>query len=89
MPDNIITERPDTATQLEREYADILANFRCRMTPRKADRYLGVKSNTIQGAIERREIEYLKVGGAYRVTPKALAEWLERFCTVKPDPLPS
>ena len=91
MPNAILpkhgNENPGVVEQLLSRYALALADFQCRMTPSAADAYLGIKKNTVRGAIERREIEYIKAGSQYRVTPMALAKWVEDYLTVKPKPL--
>lgn len=79
MPDSIIAADPSAA----------LADFNSRMSPRQADRFIHVDSGTVRGAIERREIAYIKIGSRYKVTPAALAAWVEEYLTTKPDPLPS
>lgn len=76
--------RPEDAVG---QQAEVLADFRSRMTPREADKYLGVRANTVRGAIERGEIEYIRIGTRCAVTPAALAEWVERYLVVRPDPL--
>ena len=80
----------DPAESLLKYYAAFLSDYRLRMSPRKADRYIGKHSNTVLGAIQRKEIRYYKNGSRYEVTPMALAEWLMRYDQpVEPDPLPS
>ena len=90
MANQIITDNKDPTYSLLEHYAAFLADYRLRMTPRQADRYIGKKSNTVLGAIERREIRYHKNGSRFEVTPLALAEWLEKYDPpIEPDPLPS
>lgn len=88
MPDRIIQDATKLTADMVAEYVDILANFRQRMSTREAEAFLGLKHNTIRGACIRKEIEYTQVGNSYRVTPKALAEYVRDNLTVKPDPLP-
>ena len=84
----IVHDKEPTRGLLE-HYAAFLADYRLRMTPRQADRYIGKKSNTVLGAIQRKEIRYYENGSRYEVTPIALAEWLERYDKpIEPDPLP-
>ena len=88
MPENIIPDAEQLSAQMVAEYVDILANFRCRMTPREADAYLGIKHDSILGACKRKEIEHSMAGSGYRVTPKALAIYVRDHLTIKADPLP-
>ena len=86
MPDSTI---PDPVTSTLQNYLALLADYKARMTPRQADRYIGKKSNTILGAIEREEIRYYTNGKGYEVTPLAIAEWLDTYCKPhEPRPLP-
>ena len=79
-----------TAGALLEQYAAFLSDYRLRMSPRNADKYIGKKSNTVLGAIQRKEIRYYKNGTRFEVTPMALAEWLMKYDQpVEPDPLPS
>lgn len=86
--DGILDDAGRITAQMVAEYVDVLANFRSRMTPRDADRLLGIKANTIRGACERHEIEYTRSGKGYRVTPRALAAYVKDYLTTYPDPLP-
>ena len=79
----------DPTSELITHYAEVIADFKCRMTPRQADAYLGLKANTVLGAIERREIRHIRNGTRYQVTPAFLAEWIENYKVVQTDPLPS
>lgn len=88
MPSEIVPNKDPTAEMLC-HYADVLSNYRARMSPHVADRYLGVRSGTVKGAIERHEIECINVHGTYKVTPKALAEWIETHLTQRAEPLPN
>ena len=89
MPETIVPQAGDTVTNLLEYYATFLADYRCRMTPRQADKYIGKASNTIRGAIERKEIRYYKNGSRYEVTPLAIAEWLDKYDRpIEPEPLP-
>lgn len=89
MAKTILDQEPDPATQLLTHYAEVIADFQCRMSPRDADTYLNMRANTVLGAIKRKEIRYIKNGKRYQVTPTFLAEWIENYRTVQPDPLPS
>ena len=90
MANQIITDNKDPTKDLISHYAAFLADYRCRMTPRQADSYIGKRANTVLGAIKRREIRYHVNGSRYEVTPMALAEWLEAYDRpIEPDPLPS
>lgn len=89
MPDTTLPNRDPTEGLLE-QYAAFLADYRLRMTPRQADKYIGKKANTVLGAILRKEIRYYENGSRFEVTPLALAEWLMRYHPpVEPEPLPS
>lgn len=89
MTDEIVPDGTDIAAELVKHYAMFLADFRERMTPRQADRYLRMPSNTVLGAIQRGEIQHYKRGNRYQVTPIALAKWLERYDKpIEPNPLP-
>lgn len=89
MPEPIITDNKDPTYQLLEGYAAFLSDYRMRMTPRQADRFIGKKSNTVIGAIKRKEIRYYENGARYEVTPLALAEWLKKYDQpIEPDPLP-
>lgn len=75
----------------EEEYrhaADVLTDFNARMSPRQAAKYLGVGANVIIGAIERGELAYMVIGTRRKVTPMALAAWVEDYFVIQPDPLP-
>lgn len=88
MPKNTIAEPADWMGQMLHHYVQLLADYKCRMSPREADRYIGRKADTIRGAIERGEIRYYKSGKGYEVTPIAIAEWLDTYCKpVEPNPL--
>lgn len=90
MANQIIADNNDPTSSLLEHYAAFLADYRLRMTPRQADKYIGKKSNTVLGAIKRKEIRYRENGSRYEVTPLALAEWLEKYDPpIEPDPLPS
>ena len=90
MPKPIIPDNKDPTYQLLEGYAAFLADYRMRMTPRQADRFIGKKSNTVIGAIKRKEIRYYENGSRFEVTPLALAEWLKKYDQpIEPDPLPS
>ena len=89
MPTQIVTDNKELTTSLLEHYAAFLADYRERMTPRQADKYIGKRANTVLGAIQRKEIKHYKNGSRYEVTPLALAEWLEKYDRpVEPDPLP-
>ena len=89
MPDTSLANKDPTEALLT-YYAAFLADYRLRMTPRQADRYIGKQSNTVLGAILRKEIRHYKNGSRYEVTPMALAEWLLKYDPpIEPDPLPS
>lgn len=86
---SLLQER-DRADEMVSSYMALLADYRARMSPSDADKYLHKRNNTIRGAIERREIRFYRNGTRYEVTPMALAEWLQRCeVPVEPDPLPS
>ena len=88
MPTEILADN-NIVDDLIRYYAAFLSDYRMRMTPGQADRYIGKKHNTVLGAIRRKEIRYHKNGSRYEVTPMALAEWLMKYDRpVEPDPLP-
>lgn len=88
MPTEILPDN-NPAEWLLKHYAAFLSDYRLRMTPREADRYIGKSSNTVLGAIKRKEIKYYQNGSRYEVTPMALAEWLMKYDRpVEPDPLP-
>lgn len=90
MASKSISDNKDPTNALIEHYAAFLADYRMRMTPRQADRLIGRRSNTVLGAIQRREIRYYRNGSRYEVTPIALAEWLEKYDRpIEPDPLPS
>lgn len=69
-------------------WQDTLEDYAQAMTPTQADRLLGVGTGTIAAAIRRGEIEPYRLPSAPtrpRVTPRMLAEWLERCCKGKED----
>ena len=87
MPETIVPNKDPTRSLLE-HYAQFLADYACRMTPRQADKLIGKQANTILGAIKRKEIRYYVNGSRYEVTPMAIAEWLEAYDRpVEPDPI--
>ena len=89
MPGTSLTDKEPTEDLLT-YYASFLADYRLRMSPRQADKYIRKKSNTVLGAIQRKEIRHYKNGSRYEVTPLALAEWLLKYDKpIEPDPLPS
>ena len=89
MPDTSLSNK-DPEESLLKHYAAFLSDYSLRMSPRNADKYIGKKSNTVLGAIQRKEIRYYKNGTRFEVTPMALAEWLMKYDQpVEPDPLPS
>lgn len=90
MATQIIADNKDPTYDLLQHYAAFLADYRSRMTPRQADKYLGKKANTVLGAIQRKEIRHYRNGNRFEVTPIFLAEWLEKYDQpIEPDPLPS
>ena len=62
---------------------DALNDFLSAMTPTKADEALGMTHGTVRAAIERGEIEFLRLpnGKHMKVTPTALAAWVSDYCT--------
>ena len=90
MASKSISDNKDPTNALIEHYAAFLADYRLRMSPRKADKYIGKHANTVLGAIRRKEIRYYKNGSRYEATPLALAEWLLKYDKpIEPDPLPS
>lgn len=86
----IVPDGRSPTSELLEHYAAFLADYRLRMTPRQADKYIGKQANTVLGAIKRKEIRYYEHGSRFQVTPLALAEWLEKYDKpIEPDPLPS
>ena len=87
-----MAEKSAPNKQLEEEEfrhaADVLTDFNARMSPRQAAHFLGISASTVIGAIERGEIAYMVIGSRRKVTPAALAAWVENYLVIPPDPLP-
>lgn len=70
------------------DYQDVLDDFARRMTPTEADRMLGLATGTVSAAIRRGEIHPYRFKDSptrAHVTPRMLAEWLERHCRETED----
>lgn len=80
MPTTIV-KKSGSADLTERQAA-VLCDFAERMSPTQATKRLHLRNGTIQGAIERGEIEPYRFPGSERVyvTPAMLADWLDGHC---------
>lgn len=84
MPNSILAPPNEEA----QHYAAILADFQQRMSIAEAAKYIGVSAKQIRAAIECGELEYVRCYSQKRVTPLALAKYIEQHLTVPTHPLP-
>ena len=79
----------DPTSELVAHYANILANFKERMSLNQAERTYSMHPGELRVAIDNGWCRYYKRGSRYQVCHQFIAEYIEKHCISQCEELPS